>query len=333
MTAMPVWFIVFERFQILDVAGPLQVFATANDELRLIGREAAYRTRVLAESAGSVTSSSGLVVHAEAWPTRMRDNRSRHVAGTVIVPGGPAAWNPTTQVSSSSTDATVSWLRRNGARFDRVASVCTGAFVLGRAGLLDGCRVATHWAACDSLGMTFPNIEVQQDAIYFRDGQRWTSAGVTAGIDMALGMVEADLGRAIAIGVAKKLVVFFKRPGGQSQFSSALLAQGADDPRIEALHVWIDDHLHESINVPRLAERLAMAPRTFARFYLLRTGGTPAHALEHMRLDRATRLLESSAASIKTVAQRCGFGSEEIMRRAFKRRFGVPPLDYRARFR
>jgi len=333
MTAMPVWFLAFERFQLLDVSGPLQVFATANDELRLMGREAAYRTRVLAESVGPVTSSNGLVVNAQAWPVRMRPRRSGQPDGTVIVPGGPAAWNPATQASDSGTDATVSWLRRNGARFERVASVCTGAFLLGRAGLLDGCRVATHWAACDSLGATFPNIEVQQDAIYFRDGRRWTSAGVTAGIDMALGMVEVDLGRAMAISVAKKLVVFFKRPGGQSQFSSALLAQGADDPRIEALHAWIDDHLHESIGVPRLSDRMAMAPRTFARFYLQRTGDTPAHAIERMRLDRASRLLESSATSIKTIAQRCGFGSEELMRRAFKRRFGVPPLEYRARFR
>ncbi|MGQ3000519.1 MAG: GlxA family transcriptional regulator, partial [Variovorax sp.] len=214
-----------------------------------------------------------------------------------------------------------------------VASVCTGAFVLGRAGLLDGCRAATHWGACDALGAAFPRIEVQRDAIYFRDGRRWTSAGVTAGIDMALGMVEADLGRAIAIGVAKKLVVFYKRPGGQSQFSSALLAQEAEDPRVESLHGWIDEHLHETLDVARLADRMAMAPRTFARFYLQRTGVTPAHAVERMRLDRATRLLESSGASIKAVAQRCGFGSEEIMRRAFQRRFGVPPLDYRARFR
>jgi len=329
MAAMPVWFVVFERFQLLDVSGPLQVFATANDELQLLDRQPAYRTRVLAESGGPVASSNGLPVLAEGWPARV----PRKSGGTVIVPGGPAAWNPATRVSSSDTDVTVTWLQRNAVNFDRIASVCTGAFLLGRAGLLDGCRATTHWAACDSLAATHSHIEVQRDAIYFRDGQRWTSAGVTAGIDMALGMVEADLGRAIATSVAKKLVVFYKRPGGQSQFSSALLAQSADDPRVEALHAWIEEHLHESIDVMRLAERMAMAPRTFSRFYLRRTGDTPAHALERIRLDRATRLLESSVASIKTVALRCGFGSEEIMRRAFQRRFAVSPLDYRARFR
>lgn len=331
MSILPVWFVVFERFQLLDVSGPLQVFATANDELRLAGRAPVYRTRVLAAQAGPVASSSGLAVQAEAWPARVRHAEAG--TSTVVAPGGPAAWNPSTQLGGGGTEAAEAWLRRHGARFDRVASVCTGAFVLGRAGLLDGCRAATHWGACDALGAAFPRIEVQRDAIYFRDGRRWTSAGVTAGIDMALGMVEADLGRAIAIGVAKKLVVFYKRPGGQSQFSSALLAQEAEDPRIESLHGWIDEHLHETLDVARLADRMAMAPRTFARFYLQRTGVTPAHAVERMRLDRATRLLESSGATIKAVAQRCGFGSEEIMRRAFQRRFGVPPLDYRARFR
>lgn len=322
-----VWFTLFDRFQLLDVSGPLQVFATANEELLLAGHARLYDTRVCAVRAGGFASSSGVALQARALPGRLRDP-----VDTVIVPGGPGAWNPAGGQQPAATATLVAWLRHGAPRIARLASVCTGAFVLARTGLLEGRSAVTHWAACDALRAAAPGIDVQHDAIYFHDGPYWTSAGVTAGIDMALGMVEADVGRAVAMDVAKKLVVFYKRPGGQSQFSSALLEQTAGDARISELHRWIGAHLRETLDVPRLAERVAMTPRTFARFYVRTMGVTPARAVEQIRLERACRLIESHRQSVKTIAQQCGFSSEEVMRRTFIRHLRVSPTEYRERF-
>lgn len=325
-----IWFLAFERFQLLDICGPLQVFATANDELRGAGDAPLYELQVRALAAGSVTSSSGAALQARALPRRMAGPLD-----TVVVPGGPGVWHEDVAraVIDANVDALAAWLARAAPRVRRIASVCTGAFVLARTGLLDGCSAVTHWAACDDLQAGHPAVDVQRDAIYFRDGRFWTSAGVTAGIDMALGMVEMDAGREIAMGVAKKLVVFYKRPGGQSQFSSALLEQSAGDARIGELHRWMGARLRSTLNVARLAEQLAMTPRTFARFYLRQTGTTPARAVEQMRLERACRLIEArQRLSVKAIAQQCGFSSEEIMRRSFLRHLHVSPTEYRERF-
>ncbi|HSV53480.1 MAG TPA: helix-turn-helix domain-containing protein [Burkholderiaceae bacterium] len=322
-----VWFLLFERFQLLDVCGPLQVFATANDELQSMGRAPMYASKVCALAAGAPVSSSGVALQASSLPRNLKRN-----VNTVIVPGGPGAWNPTQPQSTSGIEPLASWIRRAAPRIDRLASVCTGAFVLARTGLLDGRSAVTHWAACDPLRAAFPAIDVQHDAIYYRDDPYWTSAGVTAGIDMALGMVETDAGRDVAMNVAKKLVVFYKRPGGQSQFSSALLEQSAGDARIGELHRWIAGHLRNGLDVPTLAERLAMTPRTFARFYVRATGITPARAVEQIRLERACRLIEAHKQSIKSISLQCGFSSEEIMRRTFVRHLRVSPAEYRQRF-
>lgn len=322
-----VWFLVFSEFQLLDVCGPLQVFATANDELRLRGDAPLYETRVLAHEIGLVRSSSGAYLQAAALPKRLTRGPD-----TAVVPGGPGAWSASGQHGNADAARLVDWTRRAAPRIARLASVCTGAFVLARAGVLDGRRAVTHWAACESLQAQFPAVSVERDAIYFRDGTHWTSAGVTAGIDMALAMVEQDAGADIAMAVAKRLVVFYRRPGGQSQFSSALLAQSVSDERIAQLHEWVLKHLNAPLDVPQLAERLAMTPRTFARFYRQRTGTTPARAIEQMRLERACALIESRRTSIKAVAQQCGFPSEEVMRRSFLRRLHVTPSEYRARF-
>lgn len=319
-TLHPVWFLVFDRFQLLDVCGPLQVFATANDELALAGRIARYDTRICALAAGLVTSSSGAALQARALPRRLV-----RTVGTLLIPGGPGVWD-------NAQDELADWTRRAAPRISRLASVCTGAFVLARTGLLDGGCAVTHWAACDQLAERHPAIEVQRDAIYFRQGKVWTSAGVTAGIDMALGMVEADAGRDIAMAVAKKLVVFYKRPGGQAQFSSALLEQAAGDTRIGELHQWIATRLRSGFSVAQMAERLGMTPRTFARFYRRQTGITPAHGVEQIRLEHACRLIESRRLAFKTVARQCGYSSEEIMRRSFHRHLRVSPAEYRARF-
>lgn len=326
-----IWFLVFDRFQLLDVSGPLQVFASANEELVLSGREPFYKTSIHALKAGPVKSSSGVELVAGALPRKLsRDTVS------VLVPGGPGIWRPglprPDAEQAQRLDALVAWVRRAAPRFSRIASVCTGAFVLARAGLLDGGRAVTHWAVCDQLAKEHPGIDVQRDAIYSRQGRVWTSAGVTAGIDMALGMVEADVGREIAMSVAKKLVVFYRRPGGQSQFSSALLAQTADDARIGKLHAWMGVRLHKALSVADMAEQLAMTPRTFARFYQRHAGITPALAVTRMRLEKACQLVETSRQSLKSIAQQCGFNSEEVLRRAFVRHLHVSPTEYRERF-
>jgi transcriptional regulator GlxA family with amidase domain len=220
------------------------------------------------------------------------------------------------------------WARR--AR--RVCSVCTGAFVLAAAGLLDGKRAVTHWASCELLQARHPAIRVESDPIFLNDGAIWTSAGVTAGIDLALALVQADLGHGLAMQVAQRLVVFLKRPGGQSQFSAPLRAQAASDDGLAALCAWMEAHLGEDLRVERLAARAGMSPRTFARTYAAKLGTTPAKTVEALRVAAARRALEEGDAPIKRVAHACGFGDEERMRRAFLRRVGVSPSDYRARF-
>lgn len=326
-----IWFLVFDRFQLLDVSGPLQVFASANEELVLAGRKALYETSIHALGAGPVRSSSGVELVARALPRRL----SRDI-GSVFVPGGPGIWRaglPAADPAQARRLAElIAWVQRTAPRFSRIASVCTGAFVLARAGLLEGGSAVTHWAVCDQLAQEHPGVDVQHDAIYARQGRIWTSAGVTAGIDMALGMVEADVGREMAMNVAKKLVVFYKRPGGQSQFSSALLTQTADDSRIDKLHTWMGGRLHKAVSVPAMAEQLAMTPRTFARFYRQHTGVTPARAVARMRLEKACQLVETGRQSLKSIAQQCGFNSEEVLRRAFMRHLHVSPTEYRERF-
>ncbi|SDC62390.1 transcriptional regulator, AraC family with amidase-like domain [Cupriavidus sp. YR651] len=319
-----VWFVVFEQFQLLDVSGPLQVFATANDELQIAGHASRYETGVYSLRAGSVKSSSGVAINAQQLP-----RRPARGVDTVIVPGGPGVFADGRHCRQ---DNLIAWIRGAAPRVARMASVCTGAFVLAQSGLLDGRRAVTHWAACEQLASQFPAIDVQPDAVYAREGAYWTSAGVTAGIDMALGMVEADMARDIAMAVAKKLVVCYKRPGGQSQFSSALLEQTAEDPRIEELNGWMRKNLRRAFTVEQMAEHLGMTSRTFARFFRRQTGTTPAHALERIRLEHACRLIESGRLSIKAVSKECGFSSEEILRRSFIRHLHVSPSDYRQRF-
>lgn len=319
-----VWFIVFEGFQLLDVCGPLQVFATANEEMQLAGHPKRYKTQIYGRVGGSVCSSSGVTMEAKALPQRLV-----HPIDTVILPGGPGVWEAGKKLGQ---DDLVAWTRRAAPQILRLASVCTGAFVLARTGLLDGRRAVTHWAACERLAQLFPAIDVQPDAIYSREDPYWTSAGVTAGIDMALAMVEADMGHDIAMSVAKRLVVCYKRPGGQSQFSSALLEQAAGDARIGELNGWIKSRLRQTFTVSEMAERLNMTPRTFARFFQRQTGTTPAHAVERIRLEHACGLIESGRLTIKAVSKECGFSSEEIMRRSFIRHLRVSPSDYRQRF-
>ncbi|WP_179402784.1 GlxA family transcriptional regulator [Burkholderia guangdongensis] len=309
----------FPDVQLLDVCGPLQVFASANELATQRGLGKPYAPRVVAAQAGLVTTCSGLALMADSIGS------VKGPVDTLIVPGGRG-------IGAASADARlIRWARRQASRSARVASVCSGAFLLAEAGLLDGRRVVTHWTRCDELAERYPKLRVETDPIFIRDGTIWTSAGVTAGIDLALALVEEDHGRAIALDIARELVVFLKRPGGQSQFSTMLSMQKADD-RFGELHAWMATHLASDLSVPTLAGRLHMSERSFMRHYKAGTGRTPARAVEQLRIEAAQRLLGETSWSIKRIATRCGFGSEETMRRCFVRLLRVTPQAYRERF-
>jgi transcriptional regulator GlxA family with amidase domain len=309
----------YPAVQLLDVTGPLQVFATANELLADAGGAPPYVIRVVAKGGPGVTSSAGLEIAAGPLP------RAVAALDTLIVAGGPG-------VEAASADpALLDWVRRRAGRARRVASVCTGAFLLAASGVLDGRRAATHWSVCAEFARRFPAVRVEPDPIFVRDGSVWTSAGVTAGIDLALALVEQDLGRAAALAVARYLVVFLKRPGGQAQFSEALSLQSAEE-RFGALHDWIGKHLADDISLPLLADRAGMSERSFSRHYLEATGLTPARAVERLRVEAARRLLSESHLPVKRISRRCGFGSEETMRRSFLRVLSTTPQDYRIRF-
>lgn len=308
--------------QVLDVVGPLEVFSRTARLLQAEGRTRApaYEVEVVAERAGPVVMSSGIeVVAARGW----RDLRR---ADTLLVAGG-VGYEP--QLHNG---PLLAWLRRQPARVQRLGSICTGALILGRAGLLDGGSATTHWAYCEQLAEDCPDTAVEADAIYVRHGKLYTSAGVTAGMDLALALVEDDWGRSVALAVAQQLVLFLKRPGGQSQFSAYLSAQGTGTERFRDLQTWILEHLDEDLSVPSLAERMAMSERHFARAFAAEVGQTPARFVRHARLEAARRMLEESNHHVDQVALRCGYGSEETMRRAFQKSLRVTPGDYRARF-
>lgn len=310
--------VAFPDVQLLDVAGPLQVFESANSELRLRDKPPAYVTTTVAR-ASPLLSSAGLGLLA------LPLGRSDKPVDTLIVAGGAG-------VHDASADAKlVRWLQQRARTARRVASVCTGAFLLGAAGLLDGKRAVTHWSECARLSQLHPRARVETDPIFIQDGSLWSSAGVTAGIDLALAMVEADVGHGIAMAVARDLVVFLKRPGGQAQFSTALSLQDRDGD-FDRLHAWIASHLASNLSVPALAERAGMSERTFVRRYRSAVGVTPARAVELLRLEAARHLLVDGRQPIKRVARQCGFGSEETMRRIFVREHGITPRDYRERF-
>lgn len=307
----------FDDAQLLDVTGPLQVFASANIEAVAAGLPQPYEVEAVAEAA-SVCTNSGLVIVTRQLVDCPAD------VDTLIVGGGFGVNRAMERASL------IDWITTRAKDARRVASVCSGAFLLAEAGLLAGKRAATHWGRVTEFRARFPDVTLDPEPIYIRDGDIWTSAGVTAGIDLALALVEDDIGHAIALAVARELVVFLKRPGGQSQFSSVLQLQSAD-ARFDELNGWIAANLKADLSLAALADRSNMSVRSFARHYALATGQTPARAVEIIRVEAARRMLEARAA-VGSVARRCGFGSEEKMRRAFQRTLGVPPRDYAARF-
>ena len=307
----------FDRFQALDLVGPAEVFSMAS---RLAGG-GAYTIEVVAKER-EITTSSGLRLRPDRSPAACRGP-----IDTLVVVGGegvPAALEERDLLR---------WIARTARRSRRVASVCNGAFLLARAGLLDGRRATTHWASCATLAELHPEIDVEQDAIFVRDGDVYTSAGVTAGMDLSLALVEEDLGRRAALEVARWLVLFLKRPGGQSQFSAQLSAQIAERRPLRELQAWIADNLDADLSVPALAERACMSPRNFARAFRREVGATPAAYVEAVRVEAARMALDETQEPVDAIARRCGFGAVETMRRAFHRRLGVGPSGYRERFR
>jgi len=306
----------FPSVQLLDVAGPLQVFATAN---ALVGVGQPYAPRVIAAGEPMLTASAGLRLVAEPLPG---DDRP---VDTLVIAGGPGV------LAACDDPALVAWVRARASRARRVASVCTGAFLLGATGLLDGRRAVTHWKHCAALAGRYPRIRVEPDPIFVRDGPVWSSAGVTAGIDLALALVEADLGRPLALAVARHLVMFLKRPGGQAQFSAALALQAGEE-RFGRLHAYIAENLSGDLSLPTLAAAAGMSARSLSQHYQAATGLTPARAVERLRVEAARRALAETAQPVKRIAQICGFGSEETMRRSFLRHVAATPQDYRARF-
>ncbi|WP_420101647.1 GlxA family transcriptional regulator [Bosea sp. (in: a-proteobacteria)] len=308
--------VAFEDVQLLDVAGPLQVFATANDMAAAERRPLPYEPIVVAKG-DKLRSSARLEFATQPLPEGMPPH-------TLVVAGGWGVYDACEDL------VLVEWIGRRARLAQRTASVCSGAFLLATAGLLDGRRAVTHWQRCEEFARRFPKVRLDPDPIFIRDGDIWTSAGVTAGIDLALALVESDLGRPAALAVARQLVVFLKRPGGQAQFSAALSLQERDG-RFDELHGWIVENLRSELTLDTLAGQAGMSVRSFARHYRQATGRTPAKAVEALRIETARRLLEQGI-GVARVASRCGFGSEETLRRAFQRRFAASPQSYRERF-
>lgn len=315
---MRVGILVFPRAQLLDVAGPADVFCEA---ARQLGDLRAYQVRVIGTAPGAMRTSSGVRIDVDSG---YQAHRGR--LDTLLVAGS-------TEIDSVAADEALQrWLRTQARAVRRIGSVCSGAFVLAAAGLLDGRRVTTHWNAAARLAAVCPRTNVEPDAIYVKDGPVYTSAGVTAGMDLALAMVEEDHGRELALRVARELVMFLKRPGGQSQFSAHLAAQAAEKSGIRAVQEYILGNLRGDLSVPTLARRAGMSERNFARVFRAEAGSTPAGFVEMARIDQARRLVEESDLPLKTLAGEVGYPNLDAFRRAFSRRLGVGPREYRRQF-
>ena len=309
--------VAFAGGNLIDIAGPLQAFASADE---LSSPEAhRYRLMLVSEHGGPVITAPGVTVE-----TASLASLEGETIDTLIVPGGLS------RSGVFGLDDLVGWLAANGGRPRRLCSVCTGAFLLADAGLLEGKRVTTHWARAEELQQRHPELDLDAQSIFVNDGRIWTSGGVTAGIDLALALIEADFGHQLAIAIARQLVMFVKRPGGQSQFSAPLALQAASPPTFVRLHGWMAEHLDEDLPVERLAAIAGMSPRSFARNYAAEVGRTPAKAVELMRLEAACRALTETDLPLTRIARDTGLASD--LRRVLQRQLGVGPAEYRERF-
>ncbi len=311
-------FVMYPDVSLLDLAGPKTVFWAASNYARARGL-AGYRCHTTSYSGGMVATVEGTNVDSVSLASF-----DLQMVDTVIVPGSPLIL----EVVKTET-ALLDWLANASGKIRRMASVCSGSFLLAFAGLLDGKRATTHWAMLDRFAELFPTVDLDPDAIFVQQQNLWTSAGVTTGIDLALAMVEADYGHEVALSAAKELAVYMKRPGAQPQLSEVLISQSRQVPVFESLHLWIVQNLEQELSVEQLAQYVGMSPRNFARVYKAKTGRTPAKGVEHFRLEAARRRLQDPGRPIDVIAYECGFGSEERMRVTFQRHFGLSPSEYR----
>ncbi|WP_300611872.1 DJ-1/PfpI family protein [Trebonia sp.] len=306
----------FDGVQSLDVTGPLEVFDHANAV-----HPGAYRIITASLRGRAITTSSNLKLTPDA---DLHDIAGQHL-DLLLVPGGPGARQRDADLVRS--------LKTHAQNSKRLASVCTGAFLLAAAGLLDGRTVTTHWQYCDELARQYPRVTVDPDPIFIKTADLATSAGVTAGVDLALALVEDDLGRDTALAVARALVVFLRRPGSQAQFSAQLSAQVANRAPLREVQHWIAEHPAADLSVEALAQRASLSPRHFARAFAAEVGVPPGRYVDRSRFEAARRHLEDSEEGVEETARACGYGTPEAMRRAFVRSLGVSPAEYRRRFR
>lgn len=313
--------IVYDGFKALEAIGPMSVFSYANYHLRQRGLDGGYDVKVAATHLGDVASDTAMSLRATKALSPLTPPHTAIVVGARDI-----------ERAVDDAPGIVAWLEQTAHRLERTAALCTGTFFLAAAGLLDGKRATTHWALATALRARYPAIDVDADCIFVREGKLWTSAGVTAGIDLALALVEEDFGQDVALDVARDLVVYLKRPGGQSQFSVHLSSQKTQHQGIRALQDWLLTRLHERIGVAQMAARLSMSERNFTRVFQRETGTTPMAFIEQARVEAARRLLEDGDLPAKTIAMQTGFGSYEPMRKAFQKHLGVSPRAYRERF-
>lgn len=312
--------VAFPQAKLLDVAGPCEVFAVSNQFACAMGAAAPYEIVLISARAGPVETDTGIDLVASCGYAECHTP-----IDTLLVAAGP-------DVRVSDNTGLIGWLRQVLPQVRRVGSICTGAFVLAALGLLDGRRATTHWAWCQRLADDYPQIQVDPDPIFVRDGNISTSAGISAGMDLALALVEEDLGSGLALRVAQQMVLFLRRPGSQSQFSALLDLQAADRQPLRDLQGWIVTHLSEDLSVEALAKRFHMSPRNFARVFQRSLGQTPARFVERLRIEAARQRLVETEAGLDQIARECGFGSADVLRRAFVRLLQVNPSDYRRWF-
>ena len=305
---------------LLDVAGPLEVFTKTTGYLRSNASTQSYTTHVLSVDSSIVNTNAGLPILCEGGLDSIN-----YEVDTILIAGRGS-------LNAITGQPLIRWLKNHSPEIRRVGSICAGAFVLAEAGLLDGRRAVTHWQVCDELARKFPKIKVERDPIYIKEGNVYTSAGISTGMDLALAMVEEDFGRDVAVMVARVLVLYLKRPGNQSQFSNILMHQTVDYEPIQMIQNWIIDHLDEELTVEMLAEKASMSQRNFARVFLKETGITPAKYVEKVRLETARRRLEETRLTIDEISDECGIRNANGLRRLFLRHMRTTPSEYRKNF-
>ncbi|MFD3325074.1 GlxA family transcriptional regulator [Streptomyces sp. NPDC058701] len=308
--------VLYDGVQSLDVTGPVEVFDAVSRFPGLTG----YTIRTVSPGGAPVRTGSGLTL----LPDGDLESARPGPGTTLLVPGG--------RYTADFEPRLIDWLRARADRAERLVSVCTGGLLLAEAGLLDGRRATTHWNACEQMARDYPAVTVEPDPIYVRDGPVATSAGITAGIDLALALVEEDHGRDVALTIARHLVVFLRRPGSQAQFSAQLAAQTARREPLRDVQHWITEHPGGDLSVEALALRARLSPRHFARAFRAETGVTPGRYVERVRVEHARRLLEEGGEGIAQISRACGYGTPEALRRAFVKTLGQPPAEYRRRF-